>query len=220
MLAAGFAAISFWHVFYSRMGLRGIPVVPFRSWSFGFCGAPLHERSYKTMGWRVWRWPGLVYVSYHALAAARGSGDCGYDDARRRALNGNSSSRVTPILFGVCAVLIAPLAPYFAAHPDEFLSHTVQVSVLSSDAEQPDLVGAIWSNTLRVLGMFFVVGDQGLVRNLPGRPIFDPIVGALFLVGVGFMLFTLFRPRLPSFATVCLRLCWASGSRWRCSLPS
>jgi hypothetical protein len=43
--------------------------------------------------------------------------------------------------------------------------------------------------------MFFVVGDAGMLRNLPYRPIFDPALGALFVVGVGMWLYQLIAPK-------------------------
>lgn len=196
VLAAGFAAISFWHVFYSRMGLRGILVVPLTLLVFWFLWRAITRRRTQeyalagvALALALYTYPSARLLPLAILVIV------GLTIWNERA-SWRFQLKEAVILFAVCAVLIAPLAIYFAAHPDEFLSHTVQVSVLSPEAEHPDVPGAIWGNMLRVLGMFFVVGDQGLVRNLPGRPIFDPITGALFLVGVGFMLFDLFRPRL------------------------
>lgn len=196
VLAAAFAAISFWHIFYSRMGLRGILVVPLTLLVFWFLW-----RAITRLRWQDYALAGMAlalalytYPSARLLPLAI-LVIVGWTTLNERAqwkfhFNG------TVILLAVCAIMTAPLAAFFATHPDELLSHTLQVSVLAPTAEHPDVGGAILANTLRVLGMFFVVGDQGLVRNLPGRPIFDPIVGTLFLVGVGFTLFSVCRPRL------------------------
>ncbi|MEW5720779.1 MAG: hypothetical protein AB1817_19295, partial [Chloroflexota bacterium] len=50
-------------------------------------------------------------------------------------------------------------------------------------------------NALKILGMFFVVGDSGVLRNLPYRPVFDPFVGALFVVGAIVWLAELVLPK-------------------------
>lgn len=196
LLAATFAAISFWHVFYIRYGLRVILVVPLTLLTFWFLWLAIRRisgRRYALAGMAlalsVYTYPsarllpiGVGLVLLFVILSDR--------ERARYYLRG------LLVLFGVSVILIAPLAFYFAQHPDEFFSHTIQVSVLSPDAENRDVTGAIWGNMLRVLGMFFIAGDNGLLRNLPGRPVFDPLLGALFVIGVVVLLIRLFAPRL------------------------
>ncbi|MBN1815309.1 MAG: glycosyltransferase family 39 protein [Anaerolineae bacterium] len=91
-------------------------------------------------------------------------------------------------------LLAVPLFAYLRAHPeaeqrlamlDEPLQalRTGNVSVM---------LGRVWSC---VTGFFIPgAGDRFLAYNIPGRPIFDPVTGALFLVGVGLCLARCRRP--------------------------
>ncbi|HZQ07919.1 MAG TPA: glycosyltransferase family 39 protein [Anaerolineae bacterium] len=195
LLAATFTAISFWHVFYSRYGLRVILVVPLTLLTFWFLWLAVRRRNSRmyalsgaAMALAVYTYPsarllplGVGIVLLFVILSDRG--------------RAKDYFKGLLVFLGVSAILIAPLAWYFAQHPDEFFSHTFQVSVLSPDAKNSDVASAIWGNILRVLGMFFITGDNGLLRNLPGRPVFDPLLGALFVVGVVVLFIRLFRPR-------------------------
>jgi hypothetical protein len=195
LLAASFAAFSYWHVFFSRDGLRVILVVPLTLlmfWALWVAVRGSSVRWYAIAGLilalALYTYPSarllpiaIIFVGLFAI----------WNDKPRA----KNIFLGTALLCVVTAMLVAPLGIYFAMHPDEFISHTVQVSVVSPDAANQNVVSAIWNNLLRVGGMFFVSGDKGLVRNLSGLPVFDPIVGVLFLVGLGMMLYQLFKPR-------------------------
>jgi hypothetical protein len=59
------------------------------------------------------------------------------------------------------------------------------VSIFNPAIHGGSLPGALLDNTLKALGMFTWRGDDIARHNLPGRPVFDPLLGALFLAGVG-----------------------------------
>jgi hypothetical protein len=90
------------------------------------------------------------------------------------------------VLVGIIAAIIfLPLGIYYLQHPLDFISHTAEVSIFVPHGDISDNVPLELSkNALKILGMFVVVGDGGVLRNIPYRPIFDPFVGALFVVGV------------------------------------
>jgi hypothetical protein len=46
-----------------------------------------------------------------------------------------------------------------------------------------DLWGTLGRHLLRTLGMFFIRGDTNLRHNLPGRPVFDPLMAAAMVLG-------------------------------------
>lgn len=50
-------------------------------------------------------------------------------------------------------------------------------------------------DTLNSLGGLFLIGDQNPTRNLPGRPLFDPISGLLILGGIGWAIYRRDEPR-------------------------
>jgi hypothetical protein len=85
-------------------------------------------------------------------------------------------------------LLAAPLFAYLQAHPEAeqrlaMLNEPVQ-TLLAGDVSA--MLSRVWSC---VTGFFVPgAGDRFLAYNIPGRPIFDPVTGALFLVGVGLCL--------------------------------
>jgi hypothetical protein len=119
------------------------------------------------------------------------------------------------ITLGVTGLVFAPLLVYFATHPAQFFSHTADVSIFVPHGDvPPDIGAALTSNAVRLLRMFFIEGDGGMIRNVPGRPVFDPFLALLFLAGVLVLLLALVSKR----ATVldrrraALLLIWAGGS--------
>lgn len=194
LLTALFATISFWHIFYSRDGLRVILAAPLtllvfwflwqavqsgRPRDFVFTGVALALAFYTYPSARLLPFAVLLLTVF-AMWLNR--------SMARVLLRG------ILITASVSILLCLPLGIYFWLHPDEFLSHTLQVSLLAPDAGQ-DLAGELVANLGHVLGMFFIAGDQGLIRNLPGRPIFDPFLAILFVVGLGVLASALLNPR-------------------------
>ncbi len=110
--------------------------------------------------------------------------------------------------FVVAAFLIAaPLLAFFLVNPDSFLVRIEQV------APRPGETGLLWQGLTGALGMLFVAGDPYIRYNLPGRPIFDLLTGALFLLGLGISIRRLLmaeqRPRTPTaWAAEILLLVW------------
>jgi len=81
-------------------------------------------------------------------------------------------------------VTLAPLAIYTLSHPDVVLGRPGQVSVLSPAIHGGDVWGTLGTHALRTLGMFFVRGDRIWRHNVPWRPVFDPLLGMTFLLGL------------------------------------
>ncbi len=202
VLAALFTAVSFWHTFFSRDGLRVILAVPLTTLVFWYYWrAALAERGARKRDWALaghflalalYTYPSarLLPVALIALTAyAAWSERADRLEVKRHLLG-------LGLTLGVAALFFIPLAAYFVQHPDQFFSHSAQVSIFVPHGEIGDNAGAeLGKNLLRVLGMFFVAGDAGALRNLPGRPVFDPLTGALFAAGVIVLLVALFSPR-------------------------
>jgi hypothetical protein len=81
----------------------------------------------------------------------------------------------------------APVAAAAISEPDAFFSRTGTVSIFEK-RDEPNLARALASNTVKHLEMFNVAGDRNGRHNLPGAPMLDPIMGALFVVGAAFAL--------------------------------
>lgn len=217
LLAALFTAISFWHIFYCRYGER-IPLTLFFAiltfWFFWRALAvsgsmfqvsgSLLTFDFLLLTWRSWRnyiltgvFTGLTLYTYPSgrvvpLALVLITTYAALTDRARAAyyLKGL-------LLAGILATIIfLPLGIYYFQNPLDFISHTAEVSIFVPHGDVSDNVPLeLAKNTLKILGMFFVVGDSGVLRNLPYRPVFDPLVGALFVVGVSVWLAELILPK-------------------------
>ncbi|HEX9076209.1 MAG TPA: glycosyltransferase family 39 protein, partial [Anaerolineae bacterium] len=194
LLAALFAAISLWHIFFTRYGERVTLLVLLEILVFKFLWRALLPSDTSNQRERI-RWRGFALAG---LFTAMG-------------LYTYVGSRVVPLALvlltaygmltdraharvyfkglllaaAVIVVVFLPLGLYFVSHPDQFLSHSAEVSIFLPHGDVQSGVGqALLNNGMRLLGMFFVAGDGGNLRNVPGRPIFDPLAGALFVIGV------------------------------------
>ena len=220
LLAAFFTAISIWHIFYGRYGERitlsvllailvfwffwratslprsaeegtrvGVSPSPEKRgragvgvWrDFVLTGLFLALGVYTNLAGRVFPLS-LVLITAYAMWSDRANA--------RLYLKG------LLVTAAVSVIIFLPLGIYFVFHPDQFISHAAQVSIFVPHAnETGDVPAALVNNTLRLLGMFFVQGDEGMIRNVPGRPVFDPLLGVLFSAGVIVWLVALFSPR-------------------------
>jgi hypothetical protein len=196
LLTALFTAISFWQVFYSRYGERNpltalmailvfwflwralIPIQPSPTvdregqvWrSFIFTGFFTGVTLYTYPGGRVIPLAVVLLIAHAMLT----------DRAHAR-----DYAKGLLLVALVAAIVFLPLGTYYIQHPLDFYSHTAEVSIfVPHGAVTANVPLELGKNALRLLGMFFVIGDSGVLRNLPYRPIFDPLVGALFCVGV------------------------------------
>ena len=82
------------------------------------------------------------------------------------------------------AGVVAPLAWYFLQHPQDFLERARQVSPFRTASGVGDVLLLFARNAWQTLGGFLVRGDPRPHFNLPGKPIFDPLLGAFFLLGI------------------------------------
>jgi len=180
-------ATSFWHVLLNRLGFRANTqpllqaltlAVLWRglrrdSWGWVLGGGLLCGLTgYTYLAARVFPLP--LSLTFFALILA----DAG---RRRRRL-------AQLLLFGLAAALsFAPLGLYFLRHPAAFSARIGQVDP-----------GGDWGAALDGLAaafkMLFVRGDPYIRFNLPGRPLFGPLVAFFFLLGLAVTLRRLLRP--------------------------
>ena len=225
-LASLFAAISVWHIFYSRYGLRIILAVPLTLlalWWFWRALTALASQGQTEMPGSgnpqagseqpvsgmvkrhimVWRDFGLAglctalalytYISCRLLPLALILLTAFAMLADRS--HARAYFRGLLIAGVVAAIVFLPLGVYFAVHPDDFIGHSANLSIFDPRVNGGDIPLALWNNTVSVVGMFLVMGDHQGYRNVPNRPVFDPFVGAFFVLGAALLLFTLFARR-------------------------
>ena len=203
LLTTAAVAISFWHVFDSRVALRPITLLLMAEVSFYlfwrglkrgemmwfaldgvFLGASFYTY---TSGFLV---PAtiIVFILLYLLPF-------------RRAL---LLQRWRGILLALTIALIifAPMGYHIYTHP---VASTARARDLSDHinllfAGEP---GPILTDVLNVMGMLFLRGDQEWRYNLAGRPVFDPLT---FLLFCGGLVICLGRLRRPEYAFLLLWL--------------
>ncbi len=111
-------------------------------------------------------------------------------------------------IFSLSALLtFVPLGLYFFRHPEDFLNRASQV------APRPGETALLLQGIRRAAEMIFINGDPYDRFNLPGLPLFGPLLGFFFVVGLLITLRNLIRPSsfIPhplSFSTELLLLTW------------
>lgn len=206
-------AVSFWSLAVSRQALRSglLPVLFTFAVCFywrAVCGGRGDARQDDGSGSKGWLW---ALRRPYTLACALFIGATLYTYIPARvtwvvfpvflvylALADRSISRRAwlPTLLAVSIgwLLAAPLFAYLQAHPGAeqrlaMLNEPVQ-ALLAGDVSV--VLIRVWSC---VTGFFIPgAGDRFLAYNIPGRPIFDPVTGVLFLVGIGLCLARWRRP--------------------------
>jgi hypothetical protein len=202
ILTCAWLSISLWHVIFSRIGLRTISLPFFAAVTF-YClwrgiepwvrpeaistsvprpldrragawfaaaGAVLGLSLYTYTAARILPLAILALGSYLLLLCPTGA---------RRWIAGIA------ITLAIAGVVAAPEAVFFARHPDAFVSRSREVSIFNPDVNGGNVLGALAHATAKTLGMFNIQGDANADRNLPGRPVFDPVSSAFMLLGLG-----------------------------------
>jgi 4-amino-4-deoxy-L-arabinose transferase-like glycosyltransferase len=192
LLAAAIMAVSYWHLSFSRLGLRGI-LLPFVSTlAFALLARGLRKGgkgSYVGAGLFL----GLCAYSYLAarflplvlvaLAVVWAASRAGLRDGINWQVPHRGWRRGLILFLGVSLIVFAPLGIHYITHPGDFGMRTGDIAMgWGNQGTSPWNVG---SNALRVAGMFGWQGDTHRIFNLPGRPALDALSLAGFILGLG-----------------------------------
>ncbi|MBL8046006.1 MAG: glycosyltransferase family 39 protein [Anaerolineales bacterium] len=184
LMVAAFTAGSLWAIALSRIGLRANTLPPLAA--LMIVAAVQAWRAHQTHSTRKAQWltvfAGVLFgLCFYTYIAARliplscvAIGLFWYIAKR-------SSFPTTRwlVAFAVPALLvIMPLAVFALQNPAVYFGRVEQVSVIDQGAR------SLFDNLFAVLGMFIWQGDLNARHNLPGRPVFDWVLGALFWSGV------------------------------------
>jgi 4-amino-4-deoxy-L-arabinose transferase-like glycosyltransferase len=211
LLALAGLTVSFWHLLDSRIGIEPIIVPLMTSLSFyvfwralrsgrlvcyTLAGLSMGVAQYAHRTGPLIPLTIVAFVAYLLIA-------------RRSWLQGeNQRISVGRGLLGVAlasmvaGLVAAPLLAHILQNPDASLLRVRQLSYELTALLHGDL-GPILKDTVGVLGMFGLRGDPEWRYNVAGRPIFDPVTGLLFWLGVAL---TLARMRRPTSAFLLLWL--------------
>ncbi|GAB4147791.1 MAG: hypothetical protein Fur0021_06930 [Candidatus Promineifilaceae bacterium] len=180
LLAAALLAVSFWHLLFSRLGFRAIsqPLLQALTVAALWRGLRLAER--KPAHFQTW----IAFASAGIFL-----GLTAYTYLAARLFPVLLGLALLPVLRrrwrhlllsgGAALLVLLPLLNYFRLHPDAFWVRIQQVG--SSDSL------TLGQSLLKSLGMFFVRGDPYWRFNLPDRPLFSWVGGALLLAGAALL---------------------------------
>jgi 4-amino-4-deoxy-L-arabinose transferase-like glycosyltransferase len=204
VLTAAAMAVSFWHVFDSRVALRPITLLMMGAASFylywlalrtgriacfGLAGLCLGVSFYTYTSGFLIPVTILLFLLLYQVPFQR--------DLLRRRWRGI-------LLVVVVAVIVAlPMLHHVYTHPTASTARARDLSdhlnlFLAGDP------GPLVTDVMNVLGMFGLRGDPEWRYNLAGRPVFDPITFVLFCGGV---VIGLRRIRRPEYVFLFLWLC-------------
>ena len=191
LFAAAFLAVSLWHLIASRNGYRAViqPLVQlpvlllfFRGWQ-SERGAGLR---YFLLGGI---WLGLTQYTYTAarffplfivglvLLALLFIPD-----------RARTHWRSVVLAALLSAIVFLPLGIHFLQNPVDFYGRAAQISIFSPEWSGGNPWLRLWQSVKETARMFTVWGDINYRFNIAGQPIFGPIAGALFYLGLGLSL--------------------------------
>lgn len=191
LLTTAFLATSYWHLHFSRFGIRAIAfplVVTLLVWAWIRALAHRTENAGAQAGEDVWRaGPAIIALavllglSAYTHPVGRAVALLPAADAAYRYVRWRDTWPAQVLLAALAGALLvaAPLIYFWFQHPWLFFGHAQEVSVLGAG------ISPLFANVLRVVAMFNVAGDPAPWRNLAHRPVFDLLTGALFLGGLG-----------------------------------
>ena len=201
LATATFLAVGYWAVATSRFAIRAEPTASIATLAAIFFwlgmelpGAPIAQPAQR-------RWWNTVWWIGFALSMAA-------------AIYVYEAPRVTWAVYPAFGVLLAITQPHLLRRHGWRLALALGVAGLLAlpllthpaawnrvghltgalEAARSGSFSALWANIRAVLGMFIFRGDPFITYNIPGRPVFDPITGTLFVIGVALCLWRWRRP--------------------------
>ena len=189
-------AVARWHVNFSRIAMTGVDTIFFEFLSLYFL-----LRLFRRGHLRDAMWAGLVlglglmyYSAFRlfilALVIFSLVVILRWWPAVRAALVDGGWRRY---LGGVAVLILStwlvamPLIRFALDNPDSFWYRTRQISIFTK-RDQADLWLALGESTQKHLLMFNFQGDKNGRHNLPGKPMLDPVMAILFVLGLGLAL--------------------------------
>jgi hypothetical protein len=195
LLATLVLALSFWHLTWSRYGVRAILIPLFVSLLCFFL-----LKALRTQQWRYFALTGLVlglslytYQLAQAFPILVGLGFA-YDLIARRTLSKKDGIHFF-LIYGMALLVVSPLIFYALGNPNAFNQRVGDVFVLRDSTAVSEQFKILSENAWNVVKMYTVEGDTNLQINIPKRPSFNPFLAISLIVGLGFALYRWRRPQ-------------------------
>jgi len=183
ILSAAIIATTYWHVHLSRVGFRAVTLpltIALTVWASG--------RAFSSRRRGAWLLAGSLYgLCFYTYVAARFTLVVVLAFTVYLLLTGEKE-RLWPgaVYFAVgMLVMLLPLGIYALNDWEAVTGRPGQVSVFNPLINGGDLPGTLIHQLFSTLGMFFVRGDTIPRHNLPGRPVFDPLMAVAMVLGTG-----------------------------------
>jgi hypothetical protein len=192
-------AVSFWHLHWSRYGVRAILVPLFTAltmWAL-LRGLRTEDRRYFALSGVLLGLSFYTYQSARTLPALVVLAFAGAVVLRRS--GAGSALRRLLLVAGIAAVVFAPMGVYILTHPGEAAERINQTWVFSSELSLRENAQRLRREVVDVARVLAVRGEEEVVHNLPGRPAMTPFLLTLFAGGV---VIALTRIRRLSYAIV------------------
>ena len=201
LLSALLVAVSFWHVFVSRLALRAVVMPPLQILTLLFFWRGLETRSWRDFvlaglfgGLTMYTYLSSRFLPFIPVAFVL------YLLIRRKDLKGLWGRLV--LMAAVWFLVFLPLGVYYLENPHWFLFRAEQALAFSGSATGSGPPVAL-QQTLATLGMFSVKGDPSWRYNLAGRPVFDWAIALAFYAGVFLSIVQgLKKPKLNPYAFI------------------
>jgi 4-amino-4-deoxy-L-arabinose transferase-like glycosyltransferase len=181
LLSATILAITLWHVHLSRIGFRAV-TLPLTASLALWLGA----RAYRSRRWHDWLLAGLLYgLCFYTYLPARFS-PIALAIFTFYLIATGRGKQLWPVAMWFAAgalLVLAPLGLFTLGHWETVMGRAGQVGVFNPVISGGDPWGTLGRQLINTLGMFFVRGDTIPRHNLPGRPIFDPLLGMAMILG-------------------------------------
>ncbi len=193
LAAALYTATSFWHVHFSRFGIRGVFTPMCGALAFAALWRALNAAEDGRSGYAWAALSGLFLgLSLHFYTASRfypiflvlflvAQALIGRDTALLRRYG-----KLFLVVFAVAALVFLPLGLYFVQHPGSFMQRASEVAAVGVGNPAARMAQAAWANVRQ-----FIVpgkGDTAQFYNLPGRAVFDLLTAALAVLGLAALL--------------------------------
>jgi 4-amino-4-deoxy-L-arabinose transferase-like glycosyltransferase len=205
LVGAAVMATSYWALSNSRFALNSEPAPALFAGAVFFLWLALYENDDRGERWWAWILFALCLAgSLYAYEAARAASGAIVAFFLYLVLFHRHTFRRRGPWFAGALALVAVLAAPHLLNPGAW-----QRSSTLSEPFQAAAAGdwrPLLTNVRSGLGTFSISGDSFVTYNLPGRPIFGPVLSLFFLIGVGWCLW---RWRKPAPA---LLLLWVAAS--------
>jgi 4-amino-4-deoxy-L-arabinose transferase-like glycosyltransferase len=184
LLAALVTAVSYWHLNYSRAGLRVIWVPFFAALITAFLWRGLRRES----RWSLAAAGFLLGLSQYTYQAARLlpllvlAGFLLTYLSRRTFTRSDLINML--LTFGLALLVFAPLGFFAYRHPEVFNDRLRQTALLEEGENFKEQAAAVGDQTLIALRMFFMEGDDEPLYTIPGRPSLSPFLALAFIAGI------------------------------------